>query len=306
METPMIIDKWLPNQKWNPNRFDAASGIQGHPRFIVIHIQDGSSANSWNWHAYHHDASATVFANRDGSIWRCVREEHGPWTNGGFCLPTAAGMRVRQFGGNPNNWCLTIETEGFPYTPNAFGWPVAPTAPQFKSVVWLVRQWMERYNIPVENVIRHADLNNCTHAQYAQHVNTSCTPANECWGGRHYCPGDAYFGQLMGELRKDVVVEPAAPPPPGFTGENVVINDHVFYAVPTGLQQVRAIVDDLECRKFALSTAPRVRSPLSLGEEFIAHYWVEGQNVGGENRWWVSHDGARIWCGGTNKTPDDL
>lgn len=301
METPLIIDRYLPVQKWNPNRFDPETGIQGRPRFIVIHIQEGSSENSWNYHAYEVSASATVFANRDGSIWHCVREQHGPWTNGDTCLSTAAGWRVRNMGGDPNNWCLTIETEGFTYAPNNFGWPAGPTAPQFRSVLWQIRRWMQEYNIPVENVIRHADLNNCTNEQYAQLVN----PTKE-WGGRNFCPGDAYYGQLMRELGEDLIEEPAPPPPPAFTGMDMTINDRVFHAVPAGQQQVRAAVDELECRRFATTSSSRVRAPLARGEEFVAHYWVEGQNVGGENRWWVADDGARIWCGGTDKRPDSF
>ena len=306
MDAPHITDKWLPTQKWNPNRFDWERGTQARPRFIVIHIQQGSSENSWKYHAYEVKASATVFVNRDGSIWRCVREEHGPWTNGDVCLSTAAGMRVRQLGGDPNNWCLTIETEGFSYEPNGFGWIAAPTEPQFRSVLWQVRRWMEQYDIPVENVIRHADLNNCTDAQYRQHVNPRCTPENKCWGGRYFCPGDAYYGRLISALQEAVIEEPVAPPPPAFTREDVTLNDHIFHAVPVGQQEVRALVDGLECRKYATTNAPRVREPLAEGESFVAHYWVEGQNVGGETRWWVADDGARIWCGGTDTTPDDV
>ena len=301
METPLITDRFLPTPKWNANRFDPETGVQSRPRFIVIHIQQGSSPNSWNFHAHHTNASATVFANRDGSIWRVVPEQHGPWTNGDTCLSTAAGMRVRNLGGDPNNWCLTIETEGFTFAPNAFGWAAGPTAPQFRSVLWQVRRWMERYDIPLENVIRHADLNNCTDEQYRQLVNP-----NREFGGRNFCPGDAYYGQLLSELREEVVVSPAPPPPPAFTGDDVTLNGHVFHAVPADRRLVRAAVDELKARQFATTEAAWVRAPLALGEEFTALYWVEGQNVDGENRWWVADDGARIWSGGTDATPDGL
>lgn len=305
LAAPLIIDKWLPTPKWNRNRYDPDSGVQSQPRFIVIHIQEGSSTNSWNYHAYHVQASATVFANRDGSIWRCVPEEHGPWTNGDTCRSTAAGQRVLNLGGDPNNWCLTIETEGFP-GPNSFGWAAGPTEPQFRSVLWQVQTWMERYNIPAENVLRHADFNNCTHAQYAQFVNPQCSPEFGRWCGRSHCPGDPYYQRLIDALREGVIEEAAAPPPPAFTGADVVINGHVFHAVPSGEQEVRSAKDQLECYKWATTSSPLVHAPLALGEAFTAHYWVEGQNINGELRWWVTDEGARIWCGGTDRTPEDI
>lgn len=80
----------------------------------------------------------------------------------------------------------------------------------------------------------------------------------------------------MDSLHEDVIEEPEAPPPPAFTGEDVIINEHVFHAVPTEQQQVTAAVDQLKCRKWATTSAPMVRAPLALGEAFTAHYWVEG------------------------------
>lgn len=306
MDAPAIVDKFLPTPKWNPNRLDPDTGIQGRPRFVVVHIQQGRSQDSWDYHAFTVDASATVFANRDGSIWRVVREEHGPWTNGDTCLSTEAGWRLRNLGGDPNNWCLTIETEGYSYAPNGPGWPIGPTVPQFRGVLWQVRAWMRRYDIPLENVIRHADINNCTHAQFAQHVDPTCTPANECWGGRSDCPGDDYFRRLIGALRGGGIETPAPPPPPPFTGDDVAINGLIFHAVPAASRRVRSAIDGLNRRKWATTGAPLVGDPLALGDVFTAHYWVEGQNVGGERRWWVAEDGARIWTGGTETRPDDL
>jgi hypothetical protein len=227
MDTPPIIDMWLPTPKWHPDRVDPRTGLQGAPRFIVIHMQQGTSPGTWAWHALKVRASATVLANRDGSIWRCVPEEHGPWSNGDVCRSTPAGWRVRNLDGDPNNWCLTIATEGYSHTPNEAGWPAAPTRPQLQSVVWQVRTWMDRYGIPLENVIRHADLNHCTDAEYT--VDTGCAG---CDGGRAACPGDVYFQHLQAELRAVLPVPtvpvvagqphrtdrtvPAAQPRPGF------------------------------------------------------------------------------------------
>lgn len=208
VDAPPIIDMWLPTPKWHPDRVDPRSGLRADPRFIVIHVQQGTSPGTWAWHALKVRASATVFANRDGSVWRCVPEEHGPWSNGDTCRSTPAGWRVRDLGGNPNNWCLTIATEGYSHAPNDAGWPVAPTQPQLQSVVWQVRTWMDRYDIPLENVIRHADLNHCTDAEYT--LDTGCAGCAGCHGGRESCPGDVYFERLQAELR---AVVPARPMP---------------------------------------------------------------------------------------------
>ena len=215
MDAPIIVDRWLPTPKWHPHRIDPRTGRQGEPRFIVIHIQQGASAGTWDWHARRVRASATVFVNRDGSIWRCVPEEHGPWSNGDTCRSTPAGWRLRNLGGDPNNWCLTIATEGYSYAPNDAGWPVAPTDPQLRSVVWQVQTWMERYGIPFENVIRHADLNHCTDAEYT--LDTGCAG---CHGGRASCPGDRYFQLLQAELRQVLPARPlpAIPNEPTRTG----------------------------------------------------------------------------------------
>jgi hypothetical protein len=204
-DAPAILDMWLPTPKWHPDRVDPRSGLQGAPRFIVVHVQQGTSPGTWAWHALKVRASATVFVNRDGSIWRCVPEEHAPLSNGDACRSTPAGWRLRDLGGDPNIWCLTIATEGYSHAPNDAGWPVAPTTQQLRSVVWQVQDWMKRFNIPIENVIRHADLTHCTDAEYT--LDTGCAG---CHGGRDTCPGDAYFQLLQAELQS---VVPARPVP---------------------------------------------------------------------------------------------
>lgn len=93
--------------------------------------------------------------------------------------------------------------------------------------------------------------------------------------------------------------ELAPPPPPPFTGADVMIGGHVFHAVPADRQRVRAVVGGVACRKWATSRAPLVRPHLAKGEAFVAHYWVEGEAVAGERRWWVTDRGTRIWMGGT-------
>src|SRR6478609_1775007 len=150
--TPTIIDKYLHVAQ------DGYAGVNrryigaNEHKIIVLHIQEGTSWGSWTW--FHNTtASSTVFANRDGSIWRLVPEADAPWTNGDVSSPTAAGWRViNAYGDDPNYYTLSIETEGYASSNNAMGWQAWPKPQaQLDAVVWQVKDWMQRYNIPIEN-----------------------------------------------------------------------------------------------------------------------------------------------------------
>lgn len=140
------------------NRFEDRQG--GDPRYIVNHIQDGTTPGSLNWWATGAgvQASSTVMANRDGSILRIIPEEHGPWTNGDTCNPTAKSAGLRALGGNPNNWTLTLEAEG---TPGITA--VSYTAEQEESICWQCAEWIAGYDLgkAEEVVISHASINFC-------------------------------------------------------------------------------------------------------------------------------------------------
>jgi hypothetical protein len=163
-------------QKILGNRFVNREG--GKPRYIVNHIQDGTTPGSLNWWARGAgvEASSTVMIQRDGSILRIIDEGDGPWTNGRVCNPTQKSAGLRALGGNPNNWSLTIESEG---TPGVAA--VSYTAAQLESVCWQIADWMIRYNIPLANVLSHATIDNCDRAR---------------------CPGDANQLAVLDKLGK--------------------------------------------------------------------------------------------------------
>lgn len=161
--TPAERDRLL--RKCIPNR----NGKQ--PKVIVLHIQDGVTAGSLDWWANNVQASSTVLINKDGSIVRCIPEGSGPWTNGDSEKPTSIGQRViNQFGPYPNEYSLTIEAEGYSAGP-------MPDA-QLQAICWQCWDWMDRYKIGIDNVIRHADINSVT---------------------RSTCPGD-YYGRAIAAL----------------------------------------------------------------------------------------------------------
>lgn len=158
------------------NRFENRDG--GKPRYIVNHIQDGYTPGSLQWWARGAgvQASSTVMANRDGSILKIVPEQHGPWTNGDTCNPTAKSAGLRALGGNPNIWSLTLEAEGKPGIT-----AVSYTDAQLRAICWQFADWMIRYNIPLANVLSHASINQCSRAN---------------------CPGEANMLRVLDELKK--------------------------------------------------------------------------------------------------------
>src|SRR4051812_34391333 len=74
-------------------RKDWDADITGKPTDIVLHIQDGETNGSLDWWLSR-QASSTMLANRDGSLLRCIPEQHGPWTNGDVNTPTAQSAPI--------------------------------------------------------------------------------------------------------------------------------------------------------------------------------------------------------------------
>lgn len=165
------------------NRFENRSG--GSPKFIVNHIQDGTTPGSLNWWAVGAgvQASSTVMANRDGSILKIVPEQHGPWTNGDVCSPTPKSAALRALGGNPNCYSLTLEAEGSPGISE-----VSYTDKQLQAILWQFADWMVRYNLPLSNVLSHASINFCD---------------------RQNCPGETNMLRVLSELKKAATAAPS-------------------------------------------------------------------------------------------------
>ena len=174
---PQILDLMRDYARYGISQEDAAT-VRGYrfenrngakPTFIVLHIQAGTTRSSLDWWANGYvngqkvTASSTVMIQKDGSILQVIPEQHGPWTNGDDAHPTPAGERLVNLPGNSNLHTLSIEAEGM------HGGDT--TAVQLDAIEWQVRDWMARWDIPIENVIRHADINsvsrpNCPGAYY--------------------------------------------------------------------------------------------------------------------------------------------
>jgi hypothetical protein len=103
----------------------------------------------------------------------------------------------------------------------------------------------------------------------------------------------------MGLTGVDTISCPASPPPP-FDGEKKVVNEVTFHPAQ---QTVQSNINGLRARQFANTQACQTREPLHTGEKVDVLYWVHGEQVQNENRWWVAEDGSRIWVGGTVPKP---
>jgi hypothetical protein len=253
-------------------------GRQGaKPRFIVLHTQGGlktvgttaGSLEHWvagtykgkDGNRYPIEASATVTVQEEGSILRVIPEEHGPWTNGQVKKPTAQSAQLRALAGagSVNIHCLTIEAEGGPND-------VMPE-PELRAIVWQVRDWMDRYDIPLDNILPHSSIDSVD---------------------RGFCPGP-YYHRVMVTFGR----YPEPSPPPPYNGKPKTINDVVFHPFK---QQVTST--GVNQRLWANRAAPLVGPLIPAGQKIQALYWVRSEKVEGNDIWLVEESGPRIWSGG--------
>ncbi len=137
---------------------------------------------------------------------------------------------------------------------------------------------------------------------YAQQALQTIRPIIFTWAP----PSD--FGQDTERYVADVVRNmtgwldvPCVPVrPPAFDGTDKVVGNVLFHAAG---QQVEVAVDGLHRHQFADPASCDTGEPLARGESFGAAYWVEGTEVDGERRWWITAAGDRIWAGGTRQQP---
>lgn len=285
--TPNIIDRYLHvAQLGYPavnRRYIGRGGMS--PKAIFVHIQDGNNLGSWQW--FHTvTASATVLIGKNGDIWRLVPEEDGPWTNGDVQSPTARGRDLlNRYGADPNYYTLSIETEGF-----TTEWPKEQA--QLDSVLWQIRTWRQKYpSITKVFIFRHADVNQVT---------------------RPACPGDTYFSYLMDHLDDDGAVEVK----PSYAQANIIldgkkqwdgkndltVNTILFHgAAQSGIIARSNATSHL----YATKDSPATRSTIKKGTSFSVLGWVNGEEVGGEKRWWITKNFGRVWVGNTKQKPRD-
>lgn len=134
------------------------------PQLIVLHIADGTYEGTKAWEMNSASQTSSHFiVGQDGKICQVVPIEYAAWTQG--VVNGATSSVVKKLGGNPNQYCVSIECEG--YYSKTQG---ALTEAQLESVVWLI-QYIQDYvlknfshTIPSRRdyIIGHCEINSVT------------------------------------------------------------------------------------------------------------------------------------------------
>lgn len=284
MAQPTVINKWLNVSQDGYSgvvRYHSRGGMA--PKIIVLHVQEGSNWGSWQW--FHQvKASATVMIGKNGDVWRIVDESVAPWTNGDVQSPSYYMQTImNRYGWDPNTYSLTIEREGFSRE---------RYSAQDESIVWQVRDWMQRYGIPAAMVIGHYEVNsvdrpNCPDPAPHPIIDMARTGAGSTTPPDHEIIRDPWK-----------VVDASGTVWDG--KRDITVNGIKFYGE---VRNVRVGGTGVNQRQWASDTANLVGDVLPSGTAIRVLGWVEGAEVAGERRWWIRDTGARIWAGATMDKP---
>ena len=138
-------------QKLTPYNFTDKNSLS-RIKYIVVHYV-GSVSTAYNNVCYfaseYVGASAHYFVD-ETSIWQCVLDEDASWHCGG-------GLQGNQYHSFYQK-CTNSNSIGIEMCvkKNSNGWYFEPET--VKNTIDLVQHLMAKYNIPAENVIRHADV----------------------------------------------------------------------------------------------------------------------------------------------------
>lgn len=153
------------NINQNPNFGTHNTSIRsGKIEYIVIHYV-GATGDAKNNILYYNgrevtNASADFYVGHNGDIW-----QYNPNPEKRYCW-AVGGAKMSSYGGSlygkaRNANCVSIEmcvkNSSGNYSANNSHWVL--TDATYKNVVKLTQYLMEKYNIPVSNVIRHYDVN---------------------------------------------------------------------------------------------------------------------------------------------------
>ena len=137
----MVINKLLTTVNYSKG-----NGKQN--KYIVIHYvgaTGSAEANCKYFQSVYRGASAHYFVGHQGEIWQCVEDKNIAWHCG-------ANKYKHSYCRNNNSigveMCCRRKSDGTWYFDDA----------TVTATIELVRELMAKYNIPVENVIRHYDV----------------------------------------------------------------------------------------------------------------------------------------------------
>lgn len=139
------------NKKLTPYNFTAMSNKKN--QYIVIHYVGAVSTAKNNVDYYAREklkASAHYFVD-EKSIWQSVEDKDGAWHCGGGLQ----GVNGHTFYGKCTNsnsigieMCVKKDEKGIWYFEQE----------TVENTIWLVKELMQKYNIPIGRVIRHYDV----------------------------------------------------------------------------------------------------------------------------------------------------
>lgn len=116
-------------------------------KYIVIHYvgaEGGAEDNCRYFYSKYRASSAHYFVGHEGEIWQCVDDADVAWHCGAKKYKHKKCRNANSIGiemcckKNNNQWSISSTT--------------------INSTINLVKELMEKYNIPVENVVRHYDV----------------------------------------------------------------------------------------------------------------------------------------------------
>lgn len=136
-------------QKQTPNFIPGRTGYS--PKVIVLHLMVGTLRGTDSWFASEKSqASSHYGVGYTGEMHQYVQEEDTAWHSGRVTNPTT--NLVNDYVGNPNNWTIGIENEGYKVEDL--------TDTQVRANAELCKEIAKRWNIPLDrqHIIGHYEL----------------------------------------------------------------------------------------------------------------------------------------------------
>ncbi len=125
------------------------TGRKEPPQLIVIHITEGLKDSVYQ--TFMTEQKSTHFiVNKDGTIWQFVKSSDTAWGNG--IMDKVTSEIVLQKAGNPNDYSISIEHEGFSTE------DINPA--QYETSSQLVKYLSDKWKIPLDrtHIIRHEEI----------------------------------------------------------------------------------------------------------------------------------------------------
>lgn len=138
---------------WDSPNHSSRNGAK--PRWIVLHDTEGSLAATYQWFMKPDSVSAHVVVDKDGTAYRVVADDRVAWHCGWSLLP---GYNYCDGKGAPPTPNANLVTLGVEIVADAYPTPAVYSDAQIEAVRQVVSNWMARYNIPLEHVVCHKDI----------------------------------------------------------------------------------------------------------------------------------------------------